>query len=72
MIVSVIVQACTIYRALRSWRMAFGTFWSFPFQLLITLIRWASKAATEVACQVAIEMENQTQHERHVFQGDVK
>ncbi len=45
-IVSVIVQACTIYRGM-------GPFWSLQFQLIIILVRWANEAATEVVDRVA-------------------
>jgi hypothetical protein len=51
-IVSVIVQACTIYRA-----RGMGPFWSLPFQLIIILVRCANEAATEVVDRVAVEME---------------
>jgi hypothetical protein len=57
--VSVIVRACTIYwaRGVGIWLL--GAFWSLPFQLIISLGRWASEAATDVADRVAIEIESQ-------------
>jgi hypothetical protein len=36
-----------------------GTFWSLPFQLIISPIRWASEASIEVADRVAVNMESQ-------------
>jgi hypothetical protein len=36
-----------------------GAFWSLPFQLIISPVRWANKAATEVADRVAVDMESQ-------------
>jgi hypothetical protein len=58
-IVSVIVRACTIYRARGVGLWLLGAFWSLSFQLIISLVRWASEAATDVADRVAIEMESQ-------------
>ncbi len=58
-IVSVIVRACTIYRAWGVGLWLLGAFWSLPFQLIISPIRWASEAATDVADRVAIEIESQ-------------
>jgi hypothetical protein len=57
-IVLVIVQACTIYRARGMGLWLLGAFWSLPFQLIITPVRWANKAATEVAERVAVQMES--------------
>jgi hypothetical protein len=36
-----------------------GTFWSLPFQLIISPVRWASEASIEVADRVAVNMESQ-------------
>ncbi len=36
-----------------------GAFWSLPFQLIISLVRWASEAASEIADRVAVDMESQ-------------
>jgi hypothetical protein len=58
-IVSVIVRACTIYRARGMGLWLLGAFWSLPFQLIISPVRWANGAATEVADRVAVEMESQ-------------
>jgi hypothetical protein len=41
-----------------------GAFWSLPFQLIITPIRWANEAATEAADRVAVEMESQAHMEK--------
>ncbi len=51
-IVLVVVWVCTIYCLL-------GTFWILPFQLLITLVRWASELASGVANRLALETECQ-------------
>jgi hypothetical protein len=58
-VVSVIIRACTIYRASGVGLWLLGAFWSLPFQLIISPVRWASEAATDVADRVAIEMESQ-------------
>jgi hypothetical protein len=63
LIVTVIVQACTIYQAQEAGLWLLGAFWSLPFQLIITPVRWANEAATEVTYQVAIEMEYQAHHD---------
>jgi hypothetical protein len=57
-IVSVIVRACTIYRArgMRFWLL--GALWRLPFQLIISPVRWANQAATEMAYRVAVDMES--------------
>jgi hypothetical protein len=62
MIVTVIVQAYTIYRERVAGLRLLGAFWSLSFQLIITLVRWANKAATEMADQVTVEMECQANH----------
>ncbi len=36
-----------------------GAFLSLPFQLIISPVRWANEAATEVADRVAMDMESQ-------------
>jgi hypothetical protein len=36
-----------------------GAFWSLPFQLIISPVRGASEAASEVADRVAVDMEAQ-------------
>jgi hypothetical protein len=36
-----------------------GAFWSLPFQLIISPVRWANEAAFEVADRVAVNMESQ-------------
>jgi hypothetical protein len=56
-IVSVIVRACTIYQARGMGLWLLGVFWSLPFQLIISPVRWASEAASEVADKVAVDME---------------
>ncbi len=33
-------------------------FWSLPFQLIISPVRWANETATEVAFRVAVDMES--------------
>ncbi len=58
-IISVIVRACTIYRARGVGLCLLGAFWSLPFQLIISPIRWANEGATEVADRVAVDMESQ-------------
>jgi hypothetical protein len=58
-VVSVIVRACTIYRARSMGLWLLGTFWNLPFQLIISLVRWANEAATEVAERVTMVMESQ-------------
>jgi hypothetical protein len=58
-IMLVIVQACTTYRPRGMGLWLLGAFWSLPFQLIITPVRWANEAATEVAEPVAVEMESQ-------------
>jgi hypothetical protein len=58
-IVSVIVRACTIYRARVMGLWILGAFWSLPFQLIISPVRWANEAATEVVDRVVVEMESQ-------------
>jgi hypothetical protein len=58
-IVSVIVRACTIYRARGMGLWLLGAFWSLPFQLIISPVRWASEAAADVADRVAVDMEAQ-------------
>jgi hypothetical protein len=57
-VVSVIVRACTIYRARGMGLWLLGAFWSLPFQLIISPVRWANEAAT-VAERVAVDMESQ-------------
>ncbi len=42
-----------------------GAFWSLPFQLIITPVRWADEATTEVADQIAVEMESQVHLEEN-------
>ncbi len=59
LIVSVIVRACTIYRARGMCLWLLGTFWSLAFLLIISPLRWANKAATDVADRVAVEVETQ-------------
>jgi hypothetical protein len=56
-----IVRACTIYRARGMGLWLLGAFWSRPFQLpvIISPVRWANEAATDVADRVAVEMESQ-------------
>jgi len=61
--VTVICRACAIYRARGVGVWLLGAVWSLPFQLIITPVRWANEAATEVADRVAIEMESQAHHE---------
>ncbi len=58
-IVSVVVRACTIYRARGMGLWLLGAFWSLPFQLIISPVRWASEAASDVADRVAVDMEAQ-------------
>ncbi len=58
-IVSVIVRACTIYRARGMGLWLLGAFWSLPFQLIISPVRWVNGAATDVADRVAVEMKSQ-------------
>jgi hypothetical protein len=58
-VVSVIVRACTIYRARGMGLWLLGAFWILPFQLSISPVRWANEAGTEVADRVAVEMESQ-------------
>jgi hypothetical protein len=58
-IVSVIVCACTIFRARGMGLWIMGAFWSLPFQLIISPVRWASEAASEIADRVAVDMESQ-------------
>jgi hypothetical protein len=58
-IVSVIVCACTIYRARGMVLWLLGAFWSPPFQMIISPVRWANEAATEVADRAAVNMESQ-------------
>jgi hypothetical protein len=58
-IVSVIVCACTIYRARGMVLWLLGAFWSLPFQMIISPVRWANEAATEVADRAAVNMESQ-------------
>ncbi len=36
-----------------------GAFWSLPFQLIISPVRWASEAASEIADRAAVDMESQ-------------
>jgi hypothetical protein len=62
-IVSVDVHACTIYRARDMGPWLLGAFWSLPFQLIISLVRRANEAATEVADRVAVDMESQAHME---------
>ncbi len=57
--VSVIVRACTIYRARGMGLWLLGAFWSLPFQLVISPVRWANEAASDVADRVAVDMESQ-------------
>jgi hypothetical protein len=45
------------------WMRLLGASLSLPFQLLITSIRLASEAATEMVDRVAVEMECQAHHE---------
>jgi hypothetical protein len=61
--VTVIVRACTIYRARGAGLWLPGAFLSLPFQLIITPVRGSSKAATEVADQVAVAIECQAHHD---------
>jgi hypothetical protein len=35
-----------------------GVFWSLPFQLIISSVRWANEAATEVVDRVTEDMES--------------
>jgi hypothetical protein len=58
---SVIVRACTIYRAKGMGLWLLGAFWSLPFQLIISTVRWANEAATEVADRVAVDVESPAQ-----------
>ncbi len=58
-VISVIVRVCTIYRARGMGLWLLCTFWSLPFQLIISLVRWAKEAATEVVDRVAVDMESQ-------------
>jgi hypothetical protein len=37
----------------------FAAFWSLPFQLIISPVRWANEAASDVADRVAVEVESQ-------------
>ncbi len=58
-VVLVIVRACTIYKARGMGLRLLGAFWSLHFQLIISPVRWANEAATEVADRVAVDMESQ-------------
>ncbi len=58
-VVSVIVRACAIHRARGMGLRLLGAFWSLPFQLIISPVRWANEAATEMADRVAVDMESQ-------------
>jgi hypothetical protein len=58
-VLSVIIRACSTYRARSVGLWLLGAFWSLPFQMIISPVRWASEAATDVADGVAIEMESQ-------------
>jgi hypothetical protein len=49
-----IVHACTIYRARGMGLWLLGAFWSLPFQLIISPVRWANEAD-----RVAVDMESQ-------------
>ncbi len=57
--VSVIVRACTIYRARGMGLWLLGMFWRLPFQLITSPVRWANEAASDMADRVAVEMESQ-------------
>jgi hypothetical protein len=57
-VISVIVRACTIYRARGMGLWLLDVFWSLPFQMIISPVRWANKAATEVMDRVAVDMES--------------
>jgi hypothetical protein len=59
-VISVIVRACAIYQARGMGLWVLGAFWSLPFRLIISPVRWADEAATEVAERVAVDMESQT------------
>jgi hypothetical protein len=58
-VISVIVRVCTIYRARGMGLWLLGAFWSLPFHLIISPVRWANKSATEVVDRVAVDMESQ-------------
>ncbi len=58
-ILSVIVRACTIYRARGMGLWLLGAFWSLTFHLIISPVRWANEAPTEIAARVSLDMESQ-------------
>jgi uncharacterized membrane protein len=58
-VISVIVRVCTIYKVRGMGLWLLGAFWGLPFQLIISPVRWANEAATELAERVAVDMESQ-------------
>ncbi len=58
MFVSAIIHACTIIRAGGIGLWLLGAFWSLPFHLIMSLVRWANEAASKVADRVAVDMES--------------
>jgi hypothetical protein len=58
LVISVIVRACTIYRARGMGLWLLDVFWSLPFQMIISPVRWANESATEVVDRVAVDMES--------------
>jgi hypothetical protein len=61
--VTVIFRAVAIFRARGAGVWLLGAFWSLPFQLLITPVRWASDAAADIAERVGADMECQAHNE---------